>query len=117
VAVLKVTFDNELTLIDLIYSENEVGDAISSEERLNILCDVASITRSEHYAAASHGIKPEIVFIINQFDFGKQSMVEFEGERYKVIRVYKSKKSSGIEDFDTIELICSGYINDGDYNG
>ncbi|MFY0758733.1 phage head closure protein [Metabacillus dongyingensis] len=112
-----MTFDYELTLIKLIFSENDMGDSISTEEHSNILCDVVSVTRSEHYAAASHGMKPEIVFIVNQYDYNKQSMVEFEGNKYNVIRDYKQKKSKGIYDFETIELICSGIVNDGDSNG
>lgn len=106
-----MTFDNELTLINLTYSENDMGDSISKEERTNILCDVASVTRSEHYAAASHGMKPEVVFIVNQYDYNKQSMVEFEGNKYRVIRHYQPKKSKSIEDFETIELICEGIVN------
>jgi SPP1 family predicted phage head-tail adaptor len=106
-----MTFDYELTLIKLTYSENDMGDSIGIEGRSNILCDVASVTRSEHYAAASHGMKPEIVFIVNQYDYNKQSFVEFEGNKYRVIRYYQPKKSKGIEDFETIELICEGIVN------
>jgi SPP1 family predicted phage head-tail adaptor len=108
-----MTFDYVLTLIKLTYSENDMGDSISTEERSNILCDVVSVTRSEHYAAASHGMKPEIVFIVNQYDYNKQSMVEFEGNKYIVIRYYRPKKSKGIDDFETVELICEGVVNHG----
>jgi SPP1 family predicted phage head-tail adaptor len=111
--VFQVTFDFELTLIKLTYSENDMGDSISTEERTDILCDVVSVTRSEHYAAASHGMKPEIVFIVNQYDYEKQSMVEFEGTKYSVIRYFKPKKSKGIDDFETLELICEGVVNHG----
>jgi hypothetical protein len=106
--VLKVTFDYELTLIKSTFSENNIGDSIGVEERQVILCDVLSVTRSEHYAAASLEMKPEIVFIVNQYDYDKQSTVEFEGAKYSVIRSFKPKKSKGIDDFETIELVCSG---------
>jgi SPP1 family predicted phage head-tail adaptor len=111
-----MTFDCELTLINLTYFENDMGDSIGTEERSNILCDIASVTRSEYYAAASRGMKPEIVFIVNQYDYNKQSMVEFEGNKYRVIRYYQPKKSKGMDDFETIELVCSG-IENGDSNG
>ncbi|MBT2656620.1 phage head-tail adapter protein [Bacillus sp. ISL-18] len=106
-----MTFDYELILIKPIYSQNDMGDSISTEEHTNILCDVASVTRSEHYAAASHGMKPEIVFIVNQYEYEKQSMVEFEGNKYKVIRTFKPKQSKGLEDLETIELVCEGVGN------
>ncbi|TWE06405.1 SPP1 family predicted phage head-tail adaptor [Neobacillus bataviensis] len=106
-----MTFDYELTLIKLTYAENDMGDSISNEERITILCDVLSVTRAEHYQAASHGMKPEIVFIVNQYDYSKQTIVEFEGNKYRVIRDYKPKKAKGLEDFETIELVCEGVGN------
>jgi SPP1 family predicted phage head-tail adaptor len=111
--VLPVTFDNELTLINLTYLENDMGDSISEEERLDILCAVKSVTRSEHYAAAKNGMKPEIVFVVNQYDYSKQSMVELEGIRYNVIREYRPGKSNGLDDFETIELVCQGVLHNG----
>lgn len=109
--VFRVTFDYELTLIKVTSTENAMGDFIEQEEPLNVLCDVESVTRSEHYAASSNGIKPEIVFILNQYEYDKQRLVEFEGTRYKVIREYKSKQPKY---FDTIELVCEGVTNNGD---
>lgn len=104
-----MTFDNELTLIGATtYTTNDMGDSIPTEVETVILCDVQSVTRSEHYSAAANGLKPEIVFVVNKFEYGGQKEVEFDGVRYKVDRSYSPKKSKGIEDFENLELVCSG---------
>jgi hypothetical protein len=108
-------FDYELTLINLTYQENDMGDSVGGEpEPTTILCGLKSVTRSEYYAAAKSGLKPEMVFVVNRYDYSKQSEVEFEGNRYKVIREYRSGKSNGLEDFETIELVCQGVLHNGE---
>jgi SPP1 family predicted phage head-tail adaptor len=101
-------FDNELTLIEKSYEENELGDSIEKDIKTVVWCSVESVTRSEHYAAASHGLSPEMVFLVNQYEYEGQKEVEFAGKRYKVIRAYQPRKSKGIDTFETIELICEG---------
>lgn len=103
-----MTFDYELDLISATNTQSELGDPIPNETRITVLCDVLSVTRSEYYAAASHNLRPEIVFSVNMYDYEKQSLVEFEGIKYNVIRTYKSNESKGIGDFETIELVCQG---------
>ncbi|MGD6832578.1 phage head closure protein [Sutcliffiella halmapala] len=105
------TFDDELTLIDITFGENALGDPIKVEKRKDILCDAQSIQRTEFYAAAAHGLKPEYTFIVNKYDYQRQSEVEFDGVRYRVIRSYQPKSYKGIEDFDSLELVCEGMIN------
>ncbi|WP_332632022.1 phage head closure protein [Halalkalibacter flavus] len=108
-----MAFDFELTLIKTINDTNDLGDSIFEEVKTDVLCDVLSVTRSEHYAAMSNQVKPEVVFVVNKYDYAKEIDVEFEGSRYSVIRVFEPKKSKGIGDFETIELICEGGVNNG----
>ena len=106
-----MTYDFELTLIKTTYGENDIGDIIPIETRTVVLCDVLSVTRAEHYSAAANGLKPSIVFVLNKFEYGGQKDVEYDGIRYNVDRTYTPKKSKGIDDFESIELICSGPVN------
>ncbi|EGW36466.1 phage head closure protein [Desulfosporosinus sp. OT] len=107
-----MTYDYELTLIGATtYITNDIGDSVPVEATTVVLCDVQSVTRSEHYSAAASGLKPEIVFVVNKFEYDGQKEVEFEGKKYKVDRSYSPKKSKGIEDFENLELICSGLVN------
>jgi len=107
-----MTYDYELTLIGATaYTTNRIGDSIPTESDIVVLCDVQSVTRSEHYSAAANGLKPEIVFVVNKFEYGGQKEVDFEGKRYKVDRSYSPKRAKGIDDFENLELICSGLVN------
>lgn len=106
-----VTFDYELSLISITHDENSIGDVIKKTEKRPVLCDVKSVTRGEHYQAAAHGLRPEIVFVINIFEYQGEKEVEFEGKRYRVLRAYAPKQARDIGDFETIELICQGVVN------
>lgn len=107
-----MTFDNECILISYSYSENDKGDPIKAKIESPVLCSQESVSRSEHYAAAAHGLKPEIILIVNQYDYEGQHDVEFEGVLYKIMRTYKRKQYSDVGDFDSLELVCAGSVNE-----
>jgi len=102
--------DDELTLIETVKTVNEMGDIIEEEKRISVLCDVESVTRSEFYTAASHDMQPEIVFVINKFDYENQSKIEYSGSKYDVIRTYKpnGKHNPTPMNIDRLELVCKG---------
>ena len=106
-----MTFDDELVLIEKVSSTNEIGDPVTTEIRTSVLCGVRSVRQSEHYAAAAHGLQPEIVFVINQYDYSGQKDVEYSGQKYRVIRTYKADKAKDFSDFENIELVCQGVVN------
>ncbi|OIJ17098.1 phage head-tail adapter protein [Anaerobacillus alkalilacustris] len=108
-----MTFDHELTLISKSYTTNSMGDTIQEETETFILCDVKSVTRSEHYSAAAHGLRPELVFEVNKFEYAGQDEVEFEGRRYNVTRTFAPSKSKGVGEFEKLELVCQGVVNNG----
>ena len=94
-----MTYDHELILIRHIYEEDEWGNQVPVEARKPVLCNVKSIGRNEFYAAAQTGLKPEITFVIHGYEYNEEKEVEFEGEKYKVIRTY-------MKDFEEMELTC-----------
>ena len=97
--VIIMTYDHELILIGHIYEEDEWGNQVPVEARKPVLCNVKSIGRNEFYAAAQTGLKPEITFVIHGYEYNEEKEVEFEGEKYKVIRTY-------MKDFEEMELTC-----------
>ena len=101
-----MTYDHELTLIDYTIEYDEIGQQKKIETRTNILCAVKSIGRNEFYAAAQAGLKPEITFVIHGYEYNGEKEVEFEGEKYKVIRTY-------MKDFEEMELVCEKVIGNG----
>lgn len=106
-----MTFDYELILIQTGEGENELGDPIIIRTEKPVLCDVLSVGRSEHYQAAAHGLKPELVFVVSRWDYEGEKEVVFEGKRYNVLRTYEPKQSKGFADYETVELVCEGVIN------
>lgn len=102
-----MTYDHELTLVGLIYPKDEngfpqtdeVGNQISEEIKSVVLCCVKSIGRTEFYNAATNGLKPEFIFVVHGYEYFGETLVEFEGVKYNVIRTYSVN-------FEEVELTC-----------
>jgi SPP1 family predicted phage head-tail adaptor len=101
-----MTYDYELTLIGETYTEDEIGNQIPVEIETVILCGLKSVSRNEFYNAAVNDLKPERVFVIHPYEYDNQKKVEFEGERYRVIRTYQ-------KDIEEMELIVEKVAGDG----
>jgi SPP1 family predicted phage head-tail adaptor len=101
-----MTYDYELTLIGETYTEDEIGNQIPVETETVILCGLKSVSRSEFYNAAVSDLKPERVFMIHPYEYNGEKKVEFEGERYRVIRTYQ-------KDTEEMELIVEKVGADG----
>jgi SPP1 family predicted phage head-tail adaptor len=101
-----MTYDHELTLISEIYTEDEIGNQIPVETETVILCGLKSVSRNEFYNAAVNDLKPEQVFVIHPYEYSGEKKVEFEDERYKVIRTYQ-------KDIEEMELIVEKVGADG----
>jgi SPP1 family predicted phage head-tail adaptor len=106
-----MTFDEELTLIGLTYTQDDLGQSVETETRTTVLCEVLSVTRSEFFAAAQANMQPEYTFVVNRYDYEGQQRVEYEGKSYDVIRHFAPKKSKDLSDFETVELVCQGATN------
>jgi len=92
-------YNHELTLISEETVYDEYGIPKKETKKTNVLCKVQSVGRNEFYGAATTGLKPEVVFIIHDYEYNGEKEVEFEGKKYRVIRTYST-------DFEEIELTC-----------
>ena len=101
-----MTYDSELTLIGQTYIKDEIGQQIPNETKVNILCGVKSIGRNEFYNAAVANFKPTLTFVIHAYEYNREGIVEFEGQRYNVIRTYSTS-------FEELELTCERVIANG----
>lgn len=99
-------YNHELTLISHTLIEDEIGNQIPTETRRTILCKVLSVGRNEFYNAAVKDLKPEKVFVIHRYEYEEETLVEFEGNLYSVIRPYAT-------DFEEIEIVCERKIGNG----
>jgi SPP1 family predicted phage head-tail adaptor len=103
---MNMTYDEELYLIKQGVRQDDIGNQIPVETGRAVLCNVDSVGRNEFYSAAVKGMKPEITFVINMYDYEKESLVEYDGQRYSVLREYKVNT-------EEIELTCERVIGNG----
>lgn len=94
-----MTYDYELILIKQTIIEDELCNQIPQEIETNIYCLLKSIGRNEFYAASKNGLRPELIFVIHNYEYSGEKEIIFEGNRYKVIRTY-------LLDFEELELTC-----------
>ena len=98
-------YNHELTLIKQVVAEDELGNQTTIEEEKTLLCKLQSIGRNEFYSASTAGLKPEKIFVIHGYEYNYESLIEFEGKRYSVIRTYAN-------DFEEMELVCERKVAD-----
>lgn len=78
---------------------NNVGDQVETTEKQMRFAGVKSIGQSEFYQAQSHGLKPEIKFVLADYlDYNNQDEIIYHGFRYKVLRTYRTGKE--------LEIVC-----------
>lgn len=99
-------YNHELVLIGETTGFDEWENEVPIETRTLVLCKLMSVGRNEFYAAAQSGLRPELVFVIHAYEYSGERQVEFEGEKYKVVRTYQ-------EAFEEVELVCERVIGDG----
>ena len=68
----------------------------ATETRRKTYCEEKSLSMSETYQARSSGFSPTIRLVLPQdFEYRKEPLCEYKGERYEIIRDYRDEKSSG----------------------
>ena len=90
--VIKLISKNQVQNDDYTWTEQETAT--------EVFCDVRSITQTEWFNAGRNGIDhPAFVFVIHQYEYNNQQIVEYRGQRYGVYRTYVRRNES-------LELYC-----------
>lgn len=79
------------TPIYLVRSErtqNSIGEWISTESIRRVFANVSSISASEYFNASQIGLNPEVRFTMFAPDYDGELIVEYNGVRYSVYRIY-----------------------------
>ena len=70
----------------------------ATEARRKTYCEEKSLSMSETYQARASGFAPDIRLTLPQdFEYKGETVCEYKGERYAVIREYRDDKSTGAE--------------------
>ena len=65
-----------------------------TETRRKTYCEEISLSMSETYQARASGFAPTIRLLLPQdFEYRGETLCEYKGERYKIIRDYRDEKS------------------------
>ncbi len=90
----------DLTLIDLTYETDKIGNQIKKETRYSVFAEEKSVQSNEFFKAAAIDLKASKMFEIYLADYCKQRQAEDEeGNRYDIYRTFVKG--------DKIELYCS----------
>lgn len=100
-------YNDVITLCAVTYINDEYCNKVEQLIKRDVFACVKSVMRSEFYAAAQAGFKPEIKFAIaDYFDYCDEPKLIYNEVMYDIIRPYRT----GIE----LELICQRSDLNGD---
>lgn len=92
-------------LISETLGEDEIGNVITSSSNSNkCYAKKQSIRTNEFYNAATVGLTPSCEFVIKRLNYNGESELEWNSERYEIIRTIDPKNK-----FDIV-LVCSKKI-------
>jgi SPP1 family predicted phage head-tail adaptor len=77
-----------ITIAPVKNNENGFGVPSGAEKIRKVFADLKSITRSEFHQSQLSGVKSSKVIVMWAHEYKNESIVEFGGKRYRVIRDY-----------------------------
>ena len=93
-----------LTLIRQSFSVDDYGDPVITETSREVFGVQMSIGQKEFYQAHAVGLQPEIKFkLADYLDYENETLVEHEGQRYRVLRTYRAGQE--------LEITCYREVN------
>jgi len=100
-----VEYSEIIYLISLVKTEDEIGNIIKSSETSNkCYAKKQSVKTNEFYSAVEVGLTPSCEFVIKRLNYNGEEEVEWNDERYQVIRTIDPKNK-----FDLV-LVCARKI-------
>ena len=92
-------------LIDKVVGTDDIGnDVVSSETTTKCYAKAQSIRTNEFYNAVEVGLNPSVEFVVKRLNYGGQDEIDWNNERYSVIRTIDPKNK-----FDIV-LVCEKKI-------
>lgn len=92
-------------LINEVLEEDEIGNTITSSSTSNkCYAKKQSVRTNEFYNASMVGLTPSCEFVIKRLNYNGESELEWNNERYQIIRTIDPKNK-----FDIV-LVCSKKI-------
>lgn len=70
--------------------QNGIGEWVSTETLRKTYANVSSISASEYFSASQIGLNPEVRFTMFAPDYDGELMVEYNGIRFAIYRIYRA---------------------------
>jgi len=93
-------FKDIIDLVAITTAKDPDGFPVTTETKRTIFADKKSVRQSEFYQAAAQNIKLELMFDVRSIDYQGEELLEYERQRYKIVRTYD-------KDGELTELVCS----------
>lgn len=77
-------------LVRVTREQNAIGEWVCTETIHKVYANVSSITSTEYFNASQMGLNPEIRFTMFAPDYDGELIVEYNGNRYSIYRIYKA---------------------------
>lgn len=91
-------YDNVASLLKATERQDVYGNIIEEYTEREVFVKPRSVYANDFYNAATVGLKPEIVLVLNNVaDYEGEKMVLFNGELYTVIRTYQRPEKDALE--------------------
>ena len=94
-----MTWDDELTLLQEVVTQNEWLEEVTTIEKEEVWCNEKDVRQSEFYAAINSDLKLSKMFEVKPYEYDNQTHVLFDDVVYTVKRTFK-------RDNEHLELIC-----------
>lgn len=92
-------------LIQEVIGADDIGNQVTALSSSNkCYAKVQSVRTNEFYSAVEVGLTPSMEFVVKKLNYHGEHEIEWNGERYEVIRVVEPKNK-----FDIV-LVCSKKI-------
>jgi len=86
-----MSYDDVLFLLNETPTTDSIGNTTYTYTETQVFCNVKSISQTEHYQAASNGLKPECKFVLADYlDYNGQKKVKYNNLVYIVERNFRT---------------------------
>lgn len=81
--------DDVITLVKIIYGEDENGHETKREElKTNLFCEKGEISQREYNLASQNRLSASMKIIISDIDYGWEEYAIYKNQKFKIYRTY-----------------------------
>ncbi len=96
-------FWNQKIKLGKVTESLSYGEPIQDITWTEVYANKRSVRQSEYYEAANLGLKPELVFEVNSFEYDVHEKIQYDGKTFEILRAY--------EKGEIVELTVGGAVD------